>query len=213
MGFADSSSQTSRGQTHRAHTGRRRNEEARQAILRSTVDLLMTSNDSVITMDGLAKAAGVSKQTIYRWWPNKAAVLAEAMSERARDEIPIVDTGTVLGDMTAFLIATFRSASTRPVARALQTVMAEAQTDPEAAEVLRTYTAARRKAMMTLLERGQQRGELPADAELSTLIDQAFGFVWYRMMVGHAPLSRSAAIRLAHNLLIPNGRASESTQP
>ena len=106
----------------------------------------MTSDDTPITMEALAITASVSKQTIYRWWPTKAAVLAEAMGDRARDEVPVVDTGTVLGDLTQFLVATFRSASARPIARALRTVMAEAQSDPQAAEVLHAYTAERREA-------------------------------------------------------------------
>jgi len=187
--------------SRRAHTGRRRNEEARQAILGAALDLLMASDDEPITMDALAATAGVSKQTIYRWWPTKAAVLAEAMADRARDEVPVVDTGTVLGDLTEFLVATFRNARTRPVARALRTVMAEAQSDPQAAEVLDAYTAERREALRAVLMRGQLRGDLPLDADLATMVDMAFGFVWYRMMVGHAPLDRSSAVSLARSVL------------
>ena len=201
MVISDSGDPVGLGAARRAHTGRRRNEQARQAILRAALDLLMATDDTPITMDALAVTASVSKQTIYRWWPTKAAVLAEAMGERARDEVPVVDTGTVLGDLTKFLVATFRSASARPIARALRTVMAEAQSEPQAAEVLRAYTADRREALTAVLARGQQRGELPADADLATMVDMAFGFVWYRMMVGHAPLDRASAVRLARSLL------------
>ena len=79
--------------------------------------------------------------------------------------------------------------------------MAEAQRDPQAAEVLRTYTAERRRAMRQLLERGMARGEIGADTDLDLIVDQAFGFVWYRMMIGHAPLSRRASVALAEGLV------------
>jgi AcrR family transcriptional regulator len=187
--------------SRRAHTGSRRNEQVRQAVLGAALDLLMGSDDTSITMDALAARASVSKQTIYRWWPTKAAVLAEAMADRARDAVPVVDSGTVLGDLTEFLIATFRNARARPVARALRTVMAEAQSDPQAAEVLHAYTAERREALRAVLIRGQQRGDLPSGADITTMVDMAFGFVWYRMMVGHAPLDRSSAVKLARSVL------------
>ncbi|MEV6258853.1 TetR/AcrR family transcriptional regulator C-terminal ligand-binding domain-containing protein [Nocardia sp. NPDC051929] len=174
------------------------------------MDLLMASDTTAITMEALATAAGVSKQTIYRWWPNKASVVAEALSERARARVPTVDTGSVLGDMTAFLQATFKAANSRPVARALRTLLAEAQTDSGAAEILHTYTDERRQALAALLQRGQQRGELGEDIDLPLIIDQAFGFVWYRLAVRHATLDRSAAIALSENLL-PGTHSSSQT--
>lgn len=187
----------------RTHTGRRRNEEARLAVLRAAIALLMEPDPTSITIDSLAAAAGVGRQTLYRWWPSKAAILAEALSEEARDRVPDADTGTVVGDLTAFLVATVRAASATPVARALRTIMAEAQHDPHAAEVLTAYTAQRRSAMRALLERGQERGQLAPDADLDLIIDQAFGFVWYRLLVRHAPLTIAATRKLAAGLLQP----------
>ena len=188
----------------RPHTGRNRNQATRQAILDASLELLI-SGEAAMTMESLAAAAGVGKQTVYRWWPSKAAVLAEALSGRARDLVPATDTGTVLGDVTAFLAAMFRSANQPGVGRALRMIMAEAQTSPQAAQVLRAYTAGRRQALRTVLERGVDRGQLPPDADLDLIIDQAFGFVWYRLLVGHAPLSRRAATDLAKRLLPPCG--------
>jgi AcrR family transcriptional regulator len=184
----------------RPHTGRRRNEATRQAILDASLGMLL-SGDTAITMDGLAAAARVSKQTIYRWWPTKAAVLAEALTAGAKARVPAADTGTVLGDLTAFLIATFRGANDPAVAQALRLIMAEAQSDPQAAEVLHAYTAERRTELRTILDRGRERGQLSADLDLDMVIDQAFGVVWYRLLVGHAPLTRRAAVALAKTLL------------
>src|SRR5258708_37431907 len=68
----------------RPHTGRRRNPAARDAILDATFDLLRAQGAGGVTIDAIAEAAGVGRQTIYRWWPTKGAVVAEAMTRGAR---------------------------------------------------------------------------------------------------------------------------------
>src|SRR5438445_4504167 len=181
----------------RQHTGRRRNEQARQAILAATLELLATGDTPKASMDAIAARAGVGKQTIYRWWPSKAAVLVEAMTERARVEVPAPDTGSLERDLEAFLIGMFRAARDPTVARVLRTLMAEAQLDEDAASVLQAYTAERRQVLFAVFRRGQARGTLAAAADIDLLIDQAFGVVWYRLLVPHAPLPSSDAANLA----------------
>ncbi len=61
------------------HTGRRRNAAARDAILDATFELLRARGAAGVTIDAIAEAAGVGRQTIYRWWPARGAVVAEAM--------------------------------------------------------------------------------------------------------------------------------------
>lgn len=123
------------------------------------------------------------------------------MTERAGIEAPVPDCGSVTEDLTSFLAATFRNASKSSVSRALRFVMAEAQHDPQAAEVLGEFTAERRNSLRVILERGQARNELSKGADVDLLIDQAFGFLWYRMLVGHAPLTRRMATALAEGLV------------
>jgi len=154
-----------------------------------------------MTVDALAAAAGVGKQTIYRWWPSKGAVLAEALTERAATEVADPDSGSVIADLEAFLVATFRNLRVPAVATSLRAVMVEAQSDPGTAEVLAQFTTKRRIAMRRLLERGQRRGELARQADLDLLVEQAFGFIWYRLLVGHAPFTRDAATRLVRGLV------------
>jgi len=150
-----------------------------------------------VTIDTIAAAAGVGRQTIYRWWPSKGAVLLDAMAARASRAAPDVDTGSLAGDLSAFLVATFRGVR-EPANRArLRRVMAEAQRDPHAAGLLRDFTARRRAELRALLDRAAARGELSAGADVELAVDQAYGVLWYRLLLDHAPLTRAAAERLA----------------
>ncbi|WP_307787293.1 MULTISPECIES: TetR/AcrR family transcriptional regulator [Streptomyces] len=186
---------------HRQHTGRRRNEAARQAILDAALDLLADADGAPVSVETIARAAGVGKQTLYRWWPSKGAVLLEALTDRAAQEVPAPDTGTLRGDLRALAVATFEAAQYPPTAPALRTLVREAARDPHLAELMRKFTESRRAAVHEILERGRQRGELPADRDPELLVDQFYGLFWYRFLLGHAPLDADTAIRFADSLL------------
>ncbi|WP_329257098.1 TetR/AcrR family transcriptional regulator [Actinoallomurus sp. NBC_01490] len=186
--------------TRRPHTGRRRNEAAREAIWDAILELAGQGDPAALSIEAIAAASGVGKQTIYRWWPSKGALLLEMMVERARLEVPAVDTGTLVGDLREFLTATFRAVSDEANSSVLRSVMAEAQKDAHLAEVLREFTAGRRRSLHEIFQRGQKRGEPAPDADLDLLVDQAYGLLWYRIMIGHAPLTPAVAGRLAEHL-------------
>ncbi len=84
--------------------------------------------------------------------------------------------------------------------RMLRQLMGAAQHDDHLADAVADFTARRRDELRALLERGQTRGELP-DADLATLVDLVYGFLWYRLLVGHAPLDHRAAHDLTHGVL------------
>jgi AcrR family transcriptional regulator len=182
----------------RPHTGRRRNQAARQAVLDAAAGLLSRPDGAATSIEEIAQASGVSKHTIYRWWPSKGAVLLEAMVEQARREEGTAPVGVLAADLETFLAATFRAAGR--AAPLLRGAMAEAQRDPQAAEGMRQFTAARREELRSLLEAGQSRGEFPGDTDLDLLIDQVYGLLWYRILIGHAPLTADVAARLAREL-------------
>ncbi|WP_338596554.1 TetR/AcrR family transcriptional regulator C-terminal ligand-binding domain-containing protein [Saccharopolyspora sp. SCSIO 74807] len=186
-------------QRARPHTGRRRNEAARAAILRAA--LALVERGEQFGMGAIAQAAGVGKQTIYRWWPSRGAVLAEALAQQAESLAHIPDTGSVRADLAVFLADTFQAAAEPPNRRVLQRVMADAQDDPHLEVAVAEFTARRRAELGTLLERGRRRGELVADADLDLVVDQAYGMLWYRLLIGHSPLDRTVAERLAESLL------------
>jgi AcrR family transcriptional regulator len=187
--------------SRRPHTGRRRNEAARQAVLDAAAELLGRPDGAATSIEEIVQASGVSKHTIYRWWPSKGAVLLEAMVEQARQEAGATPTGSFQADLETFLAATFRAAER--AAPLLRSAMAEAQRDPQAADGMRQFAAARRAEFRQLLAAGQRRGELPAGTDLDLLVDQVYGLLWYRLLIGHAPLTADVAARLTRELTSP----------
>jgi len=191
---------TGRPHTGRPHTGRRRNDAARDAILDAAFRLLSRPGTPGMTIDAIASEAGVGRQTIYRWWPTKGAVVADALMRHARAIVPERETGSLAGDLTAFLQDSFAGLQPDGFAGALREIVATAQTDEHVARVLADFTAARRAALRSLLERGQAAGQLAKDADLDMLVDMAYGVLYYRLLVGHAPLDATAARSLASEL-------------
>lgn len=142
----------------------------------------------------------------YRWWPSKGALLAEAMAQRAEAAARLPDTGGLCSDLRRFLTDTCRAMAHPANRRMLRQLMASAQHDPHLAAAVADFTAQRRRELRTLLERGVQRHELAAPASLGTLVDLAYGFLWYRLLVGHEPLDEQAAEELTGALLAAGGR-------
>jgi len=180
----------------RAHTGRRRNEEARKATLAATFEAIRRDGVSGLRIESIAREAGVSKQTIYRWWPRRAALVVDAASERSHAEVAVRDTGSVAGDVEAFLDATYRAARLPDMTPVLRALLVEAQAGGEAAEALDSFTGGRRELLAGILQRGIDRRELPADTDLELLCDIGFGVLWYRLLVGHARVDDTLARRV-----------------
>ena len=185
----------------RPHTGRRRNAAARDAILDVTFDLLRDQGTGNITIDAIAEAAGVGRQTIYRWWPTKGAVVAEAMTRGARAMVPPRATGSFREDLRCFLADSFAGLQDPGTRRALRQLASATVQDEHAAAVLAEFTAQRRAALRALLERGVGSGDIAAAADLGLLTDLAYGVLWYRLLIGHAPLDAETAAGLADHLI------------
>src|SRR6201993_4202092 len=101
----------------RPHTGRRRNDAAREATPDATFCLLSSPAAAVVTFDAIAAEAGVGGQTIYRWWPSKGAVVADALARHAQVVVPERDTGSFAGDLEAFLADSFAGLRGQRLAR------------------------------------------------------------------------------------------------
>src|SRR5688500_13972105 len=93
----------------------RRNEATRQAILDAAIDLVVTTGFAALSVEAIAKRAGVGKQTIYRWWPSKGAVLLDAfLAHRVeeRSDVAVLDpfdTGDLATDVRRIIRDTVRA--------------------------------------------------------------------------------------------------------
>jgi AcrR family transcriptional regulator len=182
--------------SRRPHTGRRRNDAAQEAILDAAFRLL-SEPGTTVTIDAIAAEAGVGKQTIYRWWPSKGAVVADALARHALAVVPGRDTGSFREDLTSFLVDSFAGLRDEAMTTRLREIVAAAQHDEHAAEVFATFTEARRAALRAILERGRDEGQLAPDADLDMMVDMAYGVLYYRLLTRHAPLDEAAALSLA----------------
>jgi AcrR family transcriptional regulator len=186
----------------RPRVGRKRSQEARLGILKAALELLGAHSYGELTIDAIAREAGVGKQTIYRWWNNKADVVLEALTEHASAVNP-PRTESLETDVAAFFRATVgllrgRGADKRGTAALLKGLMAEAQLDPAFAPRFQAFIDVRRAALRSVLVRhGCARPSVTSAVELDTLVDMLFGAMWYRLLLGHAPLDTAFAKGLA----------------
>ena len=179
----------------------RRSARCYRAIVDATKELLDEQGYVATSIDQIARRAGVGKQTIYRWWPNKAAVVLEAHAEQAAERNPIPDTGDLRGDLRAIAAVFTKNLSDTAVGRVCVQLIGEAQVDEAFADAYRdVFVTQRRAAVRELLERARSRGEMRDDVDTELALDIFFGPIWYRRLVRHAPLTPEFAHALADAL-------------
>jgi AcrR family transcriptional regulator len=170
--------------------GRPRSETAHQAILEAVAELLMERRLGAISMDAVAERAGVSKATIYRWWPTKETLALDAIYDAWASVAPAKDTGTLRGDLLSLLRPWARLAASRPYGRVIAALLTEAQSDPVFAAAYRErFVHPRREQGRVILQRAIERGEIPADTNVEVALDLLYGPMYHRMLHGHAPLN------------------------
>lgn len=116
--------------------GRPRSEDARAAVLHAVDDLLVEVGYAALTMKGIAERAGVGRQTVYRWWSNKAEVLYEASAIDARHELSVPVSDDPRKDLKAYLDALVTFLSRSHAGAAYRALIGEAQHDTDVAALL-----------------------------------------------------------------------------
>jgi AcrR family transcriptional regulator len=181
--------------------GRQRSSESEEAILAATLHLLKEKPLRDVTIEAIARKAGVGKMTIYKWWPSKAYVALDAFRKTMNKMVVIPDTGDTERDLAELLrtIMKFYSSST---GRIFGQFLAESQSDPEFAALFRErFLKPRREAAGELLDRAITRGEIDRTLDRELVLDLIFGPMVLRLMVGHAPLNKSEADAMISTLL------------
>jgi AcrR family transcriptional regulator len=170
--------------------GRPRSEKARAAILGAAAELLLARGLGAVSMDAVAERAGVSKATIYRWWPTKETLALDALHHEWSAVRPRArETGVLRTDLLALLRPWVRLIGKRPYGRVIAALIAEAQTDPAFAELYRErFVEPRRAQARPILTRAIEHGELPTSTDVELALDLLYGPLYHRLLHGHAPL-------------------------
>ena len=176
--------------------GRRRCPVTHQNILCAARTLLEEIGFADLTIEGIAERAGVGKTTIYRRWPNKTSVVLDAFIEAANKAIPFSDTGSVQEDLRLQMRRMVKLMNGTE-GRTIATLIGGAQMDAELAEAFRSrWLTARREEARQIIKRGKARGEIRADIDPEVLLDALYGPLYFRLLIGHAPLTPGYANKL-----------------
>jgi AcrR family transcriptional regulator len=184
-------------QKHTRGRGRPRDEAARLRILKAALDLMDETAFAQVTAEAIAERAGTSKATLYRWWPNKAAVVIEAFREAIAPQLPLLDTGSLSEDLTV-QVRNFARVLSGPGGRMLRSFIVAARSDPDVAAAFRSiWSDPRRAEAKKVLRQKQKRGQLRKDADLDLVLDSLYGPLYYRFLVKNEPPSQKYAEALA----------------
>lgn len=169
--------------------GRPRDPHIQQAILQAAADLVLEVGFKSLSMDAIAARANVGRMSIYRRWPNKAAIVMDAFVAR-------VDPNTLFTPAKNYLESI--RLQMRTMARAfrgrdgclIRALLAEAQFDEELATALRErWTMPRRRMAIAYFEEGMKNGYLRPDLNPDATIDILYAPLYYRLQTGTGPLS------------------------
>ncbi len=172
-------------------SGPRRSARSHAAILKAALQVVDRRGYANASIEEIAAEAGVGKQTIYRWWPNKGALFIEVYGRLVPPDIVIRDTGRIAGDLDALLTQLSRVYSNTPAGVILSGLIAEGQTAGALADQLReAYVVPRRAIIRSIFERAAVRGEIDPLADSDFASDLLSGAVWFRLLLGTHRLDR-----------------------
>jgi AcrR family transcriptional regulator len=175
-----------------------RSEASRLSILDATLRLLADENMTMksLSIEAIAKEAGVGKTTIYRWWPSKAAVVIDAFMENHLVHTPVLTDVPVREALASHLRSLIHQYAGVP-GRLVSQILAESQYDPEIRAMFRErFFDDRYWTIIELVQRGVDNGELSPSLDPRLLTEMLYAPVYHRLLIGHRPLDDQLADEL-----------------
>ena len=183
--------------------GRPRDKSRDVAIEKATIELLREVGYESITMDLVALRARVSKATIYRRWKNKAALVADAVHHYAFCQMPIIDTGSLRGDLIEVIsekVKIMKSADGQLIAG----LMCTARNDADLFELLHQPLSEKASAAgSAIFDRAVLRGEIPSDAKREQVFQLVPAVIGYRVFMSLENITRKFIENFVDEVLLP----------
>jgi len=169
--------------------GRKRSPEKHAAILAVAADLVAEAGYERVSMEGIAARAGVGKMTIYRRWPNKAALYVDVYAHLVPPEALAGEKSSIANGLKHLLAALFDLYRRTPAAAVLAGVIAAAQSDAAAKEALESGLVSGRRGLLTaIFRRAVEAGDLPVDFDGERANDLIVALIWHRLLTDPAGL-------------------------
>ncbi|MBE1488662.1 TetR/AcrR family transcriptional regulator [Plantactinospora soyae] len=151
-----------------------------------------------LSIEAVARRAGVGKTAIYRRWNSKLEMVLEIVSRVAGQSLPLPDTGSLRGDLEVLLRIVARALKHRLASQIIPDLLAEAARNPEIAQTLQEALRANQRDIgILLLDRAVDRGELPAGTDPDAAVDLIVGPLYWRFAVARTPLPEDYLPRMA----------------
>ena len=194
------------------YLGRPRSEIAHSAILKAALRLVTRHGFRAVTVNEIAAEAGVGKMTLYRHWPNKAAVVMDSLLALIGDETAFPKAGTALESLRLQLdlqAAFFRSSR----GNLIRSLVAEAQSDSELALAFRDrWLIPRRESVRQTMQQAVAEGTLRKDTDIDVAIDLLYGSLYYRLLLGSGSLDERFVTAAFRQFLDGHAPAPKRTQ-
>ena len=182
--------------------GRRPADEVRADVLRAVGDLLLTEGSADLTFERVARVAGVSKTTLYKWWPSKGALALDGYFHAVEPTLAFPDTGDIRADLISQLRAFAQVMTQTPGGRVLAELIGQSQTDPDLARAYRElYSAERRRFAYVRMQKAQAVGQIRPEVDVRVLVDQLWGAVYHRLLIPDEPVTDDFVVALVGNLM------------
>jgi AcrR family transcriptional regulator len=187
---------------------RLRPEEIEAVILNTAFEDLLEHGFRAVTVESISAKTGIAKTSIYRRWPNKAAMVMEAFLFRIGPGIEFPKRPSYLESIRLQMLA-LAKAFRGPFGSMIKALLGEAQFDAELAEAFRTrWIAPRREAAKQVIQSAIRNKELRPDVDLDQMLDALYGWLYYRLIIGSGPLS-DACVRGIFSAVLDGLRVRE----
>jgi len=189
-------------QNEKKRRGRPRSAAAasHDTILAAVYDLLHQKSVRDLTIEEVARRAGVGKPTIYKWWPSKAALVMDMLDARIVEDLPAPGRNSEKA-IRGLVTEVVRRFNGFPGKVAME-ILAEGQSEPSVLQEYRDRYLSKRRACVTeVIERAQASGEFRKDIDPQVLIDMIFGPIYYRRLVRHLKLDQRFADEVVRHAL------------
>jgi AcrR family transcriptional regulator len=170
-------------------------------IMDAVYALLEEKSVRDLTIEAVAKRAGVGKPTLYKWWPTKATLVLAMLCERMAPKLE-KPTAMTAEQSLRFRVRSLIDAFNGPFGKIVAGLIAEGQSEPPVLqEFFDRWVSPRRNATIADLQRGMDAAELGSDTEPELLNDVIFGAIYYRMLLRSGPLTRRFGEELVEQVL------------